>query len=215
MFARTIRFMGKLITKTDAARQLLDRALELFLDQNDFLAAMVLAGAAEDVFRDYLLRAGKEPSRDSIAIGTVQIANLIDPNGEPLRVKDVASAMRFPYNWPRHHDRDDPDSLEIDWEDVAEQIISRASNDMAAWTSDLPLRVNEFDERRKSRQLIARKAKEITAGDWIVHDSQLALVREVRLNRASATMTLLLDPCDGEEVIGLICDADAMLMARL
>jgi hypothetical protein len=140
-------------SKTHAGLTLLNRAIDLYIDHQDYLSALVLAGAAEDIFHGHLVRLGKETARQNMATAAVKIAKRLDPSGKPRSERNMIDAMRWPFNWPRHNDReDDPEEVELDWEEEAWQVLNRAISDMMVWTNDLPLRVAELDRVRKERE---------------------------------------------------------------
>lgn len=106
--------MNTTISKVEAATQLLDRALDLFLDEQAFVPAIVLAGSAEDVFHGYLVRSGKEPARTNSARNASRISRHLAPAAPPIPEKVFVQRMRDPFNWLRHADDDaDPDTA--DW----------------------------------------------------------------------------------------------------
>jgi hypothetical protein len=138
MARRTLR-------KIDVAREILDRAIKLHLDESDYLSAMVLAGAAEDVFHDLLVKAGKgeQAARNNMAGAAVAIQAEIAA-GSVLTEKTVRTWMRDAFNWMRHADKDtDPDELTHDWECESAMVLVRASENLLVLTGELPMRAED------------------------------------------------------------------------
>lgn len=54
------------ISKINIARIQLDQAIKLFLDSKDFVSAVTLAGASEEITRHILERSGAIPAADSL-----------------------------------------------------------------------------------------------------------------------------------------------------
>lgn len=133
--------MGKLIriTKVQAAQTLLSRAIDLYVDQNDGLSAIVLAGAAEDVLQDLLKDAGRSGSREEMA----KLIVALDDVGEGVSMNDAFGLLRYGYNWPRHADNrkgDDDFEVEIDWMSEAGDVIDRAGINLHRVTGEWPAR---------------------------------------------------------------------------
>jgi hypothetical protein len=53
-------------SKSELARIQLERAIELFLDEKDYISVITLAGASEEITRNILEREGKTPSVDKL-----------------------------------------------------------------------------------------------------------------------------------------------------
>jgi len=140
------------ISKIEVATELLDRALALFLDQRAFVPAIVLAGAAEDVFHGHLLRNGTEPARTNFARSASRISKHLDPAAPAIPEKVFVKRMRDPFNWLRHaDDPSDSDTATWDLEEEAEHILSRAIENMGQLLADYPLRVDEFAAVMRAR----------------------------------------------------------------
>lgn len=71
------------VAKVEAARHLLDAALAHLLDTNDYLPAIVLAGAAEDIYRGTLGKDGKAPAASRAVLDSA--AADIHPNRRSRR----------------------------------------------------------------------------------------------------------------------------------
>lgn len=88
--------MGKIVktNKVEAARALLSRAIALLLDQEDYLCALVLAGAAEDVFEGVLKAAGRPSARSELAELMLSVDEPL-PGEEPFTRKDAWLMLRM------------------------------------------------------------------------------------------------------------------------
>jgi hypothetical protein len=140
------------ISKLEVATELLERALDLFLEHRAFIPVIVLAGAAEDVFHGYLQRTGAEPARTNFAKSASRISKHLDPTAPEIPAKVFVKRMRDPFNWLRHaDDPSDPDTATWDLEEEAEHILSRAIENMGQLLADFPLRVEEFTAVRRAR----------------------------------------------------------------
>jgi len=113
--------MIETITKQEAADRLIKRADRLIETDRDFVSAILLAGAAEDLLAELIDPTGKGPlpaARRSLA----EAANRIQPGG------GFRERMRWAYDWLRHS-RDKPASdpeITIDTEAEARDILGRA-----------------------------------------------------------------------------------------
>ena len=68
------------------AEHQLDRALRLFLDDKDYVSAITLAGASEEIFGELLKAQGKEHALDSFIRACVETGKIV-----------------FKEDWPRKH----------------------------------------------------------------------------------------------------------------
>lgn len=133
------------ITKEKAASQLLHSAIDAFLDRQDFLAALVLGGAAEDVLEGVLARRGRPSSRDEL----LELAHAVDGSARPQRKSPFYKLSRSAYNWPRHNDDpDDPQEVTEDWQSAAAEVLGRAAVNLVRVTGEWPARWSEMDGRR-------------------------------------------------------------------
>ena len=120
------------VSKLSAAERLLDAAIHMLLDNGDYLAAVVLGGAAEDLLQGQLARGNRAhaASRAQLAKGTQAIHRHFFPQEEPLKDKDAFELMRDVYNWLRHDDRGDAVERRLDWRQEALHICMRAVDNL-------------------------------------------------------------------------------------
>jgi hypothetical protein len=133
---------GKL-TKLDAALHLLRRAARAFLDENDAITALVLAGSAEDILQGLLKRAGRadEAARASLAELAPKIAHALVPqHAAAVTSRGAIKAMRDPFNWLRHaDDEDDPPEIAADLRFHTACALLRAAQNHYALENEVPL----------------------------------------------------------------------------
>ena len=102
------------VSKIEAAGVLLNRAIDVYLDDRDFISSIVLAGSAEDLLQGLLKRADRlgDSARSQMVAAAQGIARSIDPAGEIVSETDTFNLMRGMFNWLRHGDRkDDPHTV--------------------------------------------------------------------------------------------------------
>jgi hypothetical protein len=119
------------ISKAEAARSLLDSATRALLDDRDYVAAIVLGGAAEDVYQDLLDRDGRlaQAARQQMVGPVMQVYARLAPERDPLTEKQAFDTIRFTYNWLRHNDKkwkDEPQVIEVALVDEAHYAVKRA-----------------------------------------------------------------------------------------
>jgi hypothetical protein len=133
------------ITKTQAADSLLNAAVEMLLDRQDYISAIVLAGAAEDLLQGKLTRLGKGASaaRPQMVPTVVAFAKKI---GGTANEREAFGMLRATYNWLRHDDRTDPENWEVDLRVEAIVTVQRAmSNRYLIDGTDHPRAREVFD----------------------------------------------------------------------
>ena len=110
-------------TKLKAADALLDSAVAALVDQRDYLAAIVLAGSAEDVFQGCLQREGR--LQDSVRSYLVRHMILHEsPDEAPL---SPYKFVREVFNWLRHNDlNEEPQTFGFDAEAEAFMAVEQA-----------------------------------------------------------------------------------------
>ncbi|RYD42109.1 MAG: hypothetical protein EOP83_33105 [Verrucomicrobiaceae bacterium] len=118
------------------------------LDAKCYVAAIVLAGAAEDILQGALGKRGKASaaSRSVLAKATSAMHILLEPQEvQPPKDSDAVDVMRSTYNWLRHNDRpDDVDSLRLNWRHEALVIAARAVDNLYELTGDVHPRREEL-----------------------------------------------------------------------
>jgi len=121
--------METTVTKLDAAWHLLDAALVALLDRNDSMSAIVLGGAAEDIFVGLLKLEGREGegARQEMIPHIRAFLARDTPDAPVLRDGEGHDTLRRTFNWLRHSDRaDDPAEWTLDFELEAAAVVERA-----------------------------------------------------------------------------------------
>lgn len=134
------------VSKLAAAERLLDAAIHMLLDNHDYLASIVLGGAAEDLLQGQLARGNRAnaASRAQLAKGTQAIHRHFFPDEAPIKDKDAFELMRDVYNWLRHDDRGDALERRLDWRQEAVHICMRAVDNLFEVTGQEHPRVREL-----------------------------------------------------------------------
>jgi hypothetical protein len=131
------------LTKLAAALHLVRRAARAFLQENDPISALVLAGSAEDILQGLLNRSGRgdEAARATVAESAPHFANLLAPElAGTVTVPGAIKAMRAPFNWLRHaDDENDPTEIPADLRFDATCALLRAIQNYRALQGELPL----------------------------------------------------------------------------
>ncbi len=105
--------------KTEIARHQIDTAIDLFLEDRDFISALTLAGAGEEVTGKLIERAGGKNMLQKLH------AWYEETTGEEIKFGEFAKNTNFTRNTLKHANNAEEDELELQrWETV--QMIMRA-----------------------------------------------------------------------------------------
>jgi hypothetical protein len=105
--------------KTEIARHQIDTAIDLFLEDKDFISALTLAGAGEELTGKLIERAGGENMLQKLH------AWYAEKTGEKINFGDFARNANFTRNTLKHANNSEENELELQrWETV--QMIMRA-----------------------------------------------------------------------------------------
>jgi len=107
------------INKIDVARRQLNTAIELFLSNGDLLSVITLSGAAEEIFGKIANSIGKDNAIDFLA----KSHNSLGLQVTRKYIHDHACLVR---NALKHADREGDESIELDEQQEAISILSRA-----------------------------------------------------------------------------------------
>jgi hypothetical protein len=131
------------LTKLDVALHLVRRASRAFLEEEDAISALVLAGSAEDVMHGLLKRDGRghEAARVTLAEWAPRFADMLAPSqAGTVTPPRAIKAMRDPFNWLRHaDDENDPPEIASDLRFDATCALLRATQNYHALVGELPL----------------------------------------------------------------------------
>lgn len=116
------------LTNLEIAHIQLERSVDLFLVAKDYVSALTLAGAAEEILGKLLNKAGRQHWLDEILDGALEALGFVDEHaGSPEAMKarrEVATLANFHKNRFKHFSDDDPVSFPVDV--VAAEMIDRA-----------------------------------------------------------------------------------------
>jgi len=129
-------------TKQEIAELQLDRAICIFLDEQDFISAITLAGAAEEILGELLELQGKTSALTDIVNECVNLGNAI---GHEWKTGTFKHMMNFFRNEMKHHDKG-LDSMPIPAEAVYE-IINRAAENLWRLTGSQSEQVQRFNSQ--------------------------------------------------------------------
>ena len=99
--------------KTEIARHQIDTAIDLFLEDRDFISALTLAGAGEEVTGKLIERAGGKNMLQKLH------AWYEETTGEEIKFGEFAKNTNFTRNTLKHANNAEEDELELQrWETV-------------------------------------------------------------------------------------------------
>ena len=126
---------GQTYTKRDAADRLIARASHLIEAERDFLCAIVLAGAAEDLLAEIIDPTGKgdvSAARRQMAEASAKFL----PGASPEQFRE---RMRVAYNWLRHSGQQaSAPAITLDAEQEARDILDRATENYCTIFGTMP-----------------------------------------------------------------------------
>jgi hypothetical protein len=126
---------GERLTKRDAADRLIARASHLIEKERDFLCAIVLAGAAEDLLAELIDPDGKgavPAARRQMAEASASLL----PGSSP---GEFRKRMRYAYNWLRHSGQHaSAPEITFDAEEEARDTLGRATDNYWMAFGDVP-----------------------------------------------------------------------------
>ena len=118
----------------ELATHQLERALRLFLDEGDYVCAITLAGAGEEILGKLLEQSGRQHALDSWTDDCVTIGREIHgEHWKPEAFKSMANAFR---NCLKHHNESDGEVITVPKE-AAMELLDRAIENYWRLTSDL------------------------------------------------------------------------------
>jgi hypothetical protein len=153
----------KTVEKIDIAVEQLQDALKAYFDGRYF-SAMVLAGAAEQLFAGYLHKHRITPTWQQTRNAAAKIARALSPGSTrslAATERSIGDLMNFAYNNAKHAGSSDH-TVAIEPKDEAKAVIDRAVSDFDALfvfpgynLPDIPL----------AQKFVAESAREIASGD--------------------------------------------------
>jgi len=131
-------------TQLQAAQAQLERALALYLDERDYLSAITLAGAADEVLGKMLEAAGGKHRlhQEASAMHVVSLSL----GGDVVSKKEAIEALNQVRDWLKHYK--DGAILSFDARLAAREMLERAVANLIALTNNASPLVRRFDEQR-------------------------------------------------------------------
>jgi hypothetical protein len=118
------------------AQAQLQRAIVLFLDDEDYVNAITLASAAEEVLGKYVEKSGGEPAMRKVHESIMKALDETPMDIEKPSGKEILdNYMNGVKNSLKHHNQNADDFLEADWQTEAINMIVRASTNYK-WLND-------------------------------------------------------------------------------
>jgi hypothetical protein len=118
------------LTKIEVAEHQLERALRLFLDENDYVCAITLAGASEEILGRLLEKSGREHALGTFVKACVKTGKVVyNENWSHKTFADMANAFR---NDLKHYRDGNPITVP---REAAVEILDRAIENFFALTS--------------------------------------------------------------------------------
>lgn len=129
--------------KINLALEQLDEAIRQFLDRKSYVSALTLAGAAEEILgRTVELRGGEsslaQRVKDHLMIHNALVGGLLTENQSRWRENFARNAIK-------HLDRVSDEEIELDLEEEALQMLSRAIHNLILLELPYTDQVQRFD----------------------------------------------------------------------
>jgi len=133
----------------------LDRAIQLFLDEEDYYSSGTLAGAAEEILGHLLLKAGREHALDNAISSVLKMLSATEVDAlsdKPTRSARgrISDVLNFYRNWLKHY-REDDFELYIDAKESASELIDRAASNFFQLTSRETPQMRRFLEYQREQ----------------------------------------------------------------
>lgn len=162
--------MQQAYAKREIADAYLARALALFIDIDDYLCAITLAGAADEIYgKLYRAKIAKDaaanPDREDKPDPRASIDHEVDAIqvvgahfGEKIERTEAIASLNSARDAIKHFPAGG-DPVTLDAPDEAAEIIDRALRNVMMLDGNYPARITEFDEKR--RRLEEARQREI------------------------------------------------------
>ncbi|PSV90155.1 hypothetical protein C0W92_12685 [Photobacterium angustum] len=127
--------------KLEIAVVQLDRAIELFLNEKDYICCITLAGAAEEIFGKYLTHNGKKSFSDD---APYKIRECFDVEDNDSKIRN--DHLNFVKNELKHFNVPDREQINVYWEGQAFMMLSRAVINYVNITDEESSLINRFHQ---------------------------------------------------------------------
>ena len=112
------------LTKLQLAQIQLDRAIRLYLEESDFVCAITLAGAADELLGKLLASSNRQPIVENYAAAISKLNVVL--GGAPVEKKDAISELNAARDSLKHFR--DGGSVRFDFAEEAYELIDRAAS---------------------------------------------------------------------------------------
>lgn len=140
-------------SKLEVAIELLDCGIELH-DRGKYFGSLHLAGAAEELFGEYLRRLGRTSSLSAWCTEGVKLANLIAEEDAWTR-ETMENRLKYAKNRTKHMNASGDTEILFDPEAEAKEILERAVSNFYQLIDLLPLVETPLIQQFNSRRLRA------------------------------------------------------------
>ena len=136
------------LTNFDIAERQLDRSIQLFLDEKDYISSLTLAGAAEEILGKLLNKKGETHTLSELIEACLEL-NGITENSSASEVKKaekgIANTANYYKNRVKHFN--DAESLTFSVDCFAAEIIDRAMENYWKYTQKETLQMERFKKQ--------------------------------------------------------------------
>jgi hypothetical protein len=127
------------ISKLDIALVHLETAIDLFLNNQNYICAATLAGASEEILGKYLLHSGKINAFNELCTSLKEEYDL------SISAKEIGNNfVNYPRNELKHFDKPEHETLEIDDQAVAVGLIVRSLSNLVEHDKTLTHNAEKF-----------------------------------------------------------------------
>jgi hypothetical protein len=127
------------VSKLDIAVKQLETAIDLFVDREDYISAITLAGAAEEILGVLVRRKGKAPAVDELCSSLI---SKYMPTSDLKYIRnEYLNKIR---NSLKHASSAEEDEIEIEVDPEAISMIARALSNLITLDHTLPYNVDKF-----------------------------------------------------------------------
>jgi hypothetical protein len=139
------------MTKLDAAYQQLRRAFILFAHDRDYVSAITLAGAADDILGKMVRRTVDKSAALENQVDVIR--KIVMKRGHDASEKDIRDGLLYPRNAMKHLRIGDREDLEFDLAKEAESIIDRGVSNFLNVTGKWPDDPAYYDYLKERKRL--------------------------------------------------------------
>jgi hypothetical protein len=139
------------MTKQEAAYHQLKRSFVLFSRERDYLSALTLAGAADEILGKLVAAAGGQ--KKAIDAEVVFITYIMSIHRENSSEKEIRDFLLYPRNALKHLAIGNREDLNFNFVDAAETMIDRAVSNYLALTKYWPEDQSYYEYLKERKRL--------------------------------------------------------------